>query len=49
MRERNSAGLRGKNPFAFPHGLIVVKRENMRFVFDYVIQTYGRDFTRLYE
>ncbi|HEY1296357.1 MAG TPA: hypothetical protein VGJ60_25040 [Chloroflexota bacterium] len=34
---------------AFPHGLIVVKRENMQFVFDYVIGSYGRDFTRLYE
>ena len=34
---------------AFPHGLIVVRRENMQFVFDYVVQTYGRTFTRLYE
>jgi hypothetical protein len=34
---------------AFPDGLIVVKRENMQFVFDYVIEKYGRDFTRLYE
>jgi hypothetical protein len=34
---------------AFPHGLIVVKRENMKFVFDHVIRKYGRDFTRLYE
>jgi hypothetical protein len=34
---------------AFPHGLIVVKRENMQFVFDYVVGRYGRDFTRLYE
>jgi hypothetical protein len=34
---------------AFPHGLIVVKRENMQFVFDYVVGNYGRDFTRLYE
>ena len=34
---------------AFPHGLIVVRRENMQFVFDYVVQTYGKTFTRLYE
>jgi hypothetical protein len=34
---------------AFPHGLIVVRRENMQFVFEHVIQKYGRDFTRLYE
>lgn len=34
---------------AFPDGLIVVRRENMQFVFDYVLKTYGRDFVRLYE
>jgi hypothetical protein len=34
---------------AFPHGLIVVRRENMQFVFEYVISKYGRDFIRLYE
>ena len=34
---------------SFPHGLIVVQREKMKFVFDYVIETYGRDFIRLYE
>ena len=34
---------------AFPRGLIVVHKENLSFVFDYVIQKYGRDFTRLYE
>jgi hypothetical protein len=33
----------------FPHGLIVVRRETMQFVFDYVRETYGRDFVRLYE
>jgi hypothetical protein len=34
---------------AFPHPLIVVKRESMKFVFDYVIETYGRNFISLYE
>jgi hypothetical protein len=34
---------------AFPRGLIAVRRENMQFVFDYVIQTYGKNFARLYE
>ena len=34
---------------SFPHSLIVVKRENMKFVFDHVVSTYGRDFTRLYQ
>ena len=34
---------------AFPHSLIVVQRENMKFVFDYVIATYGKDYVRLYE
>jgi hypothetical protein len=33
---------------AFPHELIVVKRENMKFVFEHVVNKYGRDFTRLY-
>jgi len=27
----------------------VVQREKMKFVFDYVIETYDRDFIRLYE
>jgi hypothetical protein len=34
---------------AFPHPLIVICREHMQFVFDYVVQTYGKNFTRLYE
>lgn len=34
---------------AFPHPLIVVERENMKFIFDYVISTYGRNFVSLYE
>jgi hypothetical protein len=34
---------------AFPHPLIIVERENMQFVFDYVISTYGKNFVSLYE
>ena len=34
---------------AFPHPLIIVQGESMKFVFDYVITTYGKDFVRLYE
>jgi hypothetical protein len=34
---------------AFPHPLIVVARENLEFVFDYVIATYGKNFVSLYE
>jgi len=28
---------------------IVVRKDTMQFVFDYVFQTYGRNFIRLYE
>jgi hypothetical protein len=34
---------------AFPHPLLIIRKHNLQFVFDYVIQNYGRDFTRLYE
>jgi hypothetical protein len=34
---------------AFSHGLIIVKWENMKFVFEHVVKKYGRDFIRLYE
>jgi hypothetical protein len=33
----------------FSHPLLVVRRENLAFVFEYVTKTYGKDFVRLYE
>jgi hypothetical protein len=33
----------------FPQELLVVGRHELRFVFRYVIERYGEDFTRLYE
>jgi hypothetical protein len=33
----------------FPHRLLVIRRHNLQFVFDHVVEHYGRNFTRLYE